>query len=185
MMPCPEGQRFGRLVVIREAAKIVDGTTSRRAVLSRCDCGEQATVRLVSLRSGNTQSCGCLGKERRRAATATHGLSGHELYQTWWAIQDRCLNESTWEYRYYGGRGIGVCARWREVALFIADVESELGPRPAGMTLDRRDNDRGYEPGNIRWASRREQVINRHQPVFVPGLPGSAPSEFYRQLSMS
>lgn len=80
----------------------------------------------------------------------------------WKSMIQRCHNPRNPSYHRYGGRGILVCDRWRQsFAAFVADV----GPRPAGATLDRIDNDRGYEPGNVRWATRREQSANRFDSI--------------------
>ena len=76
----------------------------------------------------------------------------------WKSMIQRCHNPRNPSYPSYGGRGVHVCDRWRSsYAAFCADV----GPRPAGLTLDRIDGARGYEPGNVRWATKREQALNR------------------------
>jgi hypothetical protein len=90
-----------------------------------------------------------------------HGLSRHPLYSTWWAAVDRCHNPRARAYRLYGARGISVCPAWHDVAVFIEWIERNLGPRPAGFSLDRTDNDGNYEPGNVRWATRSEQRRNQ------------------------
>lgn len=90
----------------------------------------------------------------------THGLSRHPLYGTWWMMITRCENPRYSRYRDYGGRGIAVCAEWHDVAVFIAWIEQNLGPRPPRRTLDRINNNGNYEPGNVRWATGREQQAN-------------------------
>jgi hypothetical protein len=90
-----------------------------------------------------------------------HGMWGHPLYRTWEGMISRCERESDPFYHCYGGRGIQVCARWHDPRLFVEDIECEIGPRPDGMTLDRRDNDGNYEPGKVRWATPVQQAANR------------------------
>jgi hypothetical protein len=92
-----------------------------------------------------------------------HGhVSAHPLYNTWKKMHDRCGNPKAAQYRWYGARGVTVCDRWREFPTFLFD----MGERPTPThSLDRIDNDKGYQPGNCRWATRAEQYANRRQPV--------------------
>lgn len=89
-----------------------------------------------------------------------HGMRDTLLYEVWSAMIQRCTNPKNKKFKDYGGRGITVCDRWRySFASFYAD----MGDRPDGMTLQRDDNDRGYEPENCSWATQVEQCTNRRK----------------------
>lgn len=100
-----------------------------------------------------------------------HGLAANPLYRLHAAMMRRCYDEEWPGYEHWGGRGIRVHEPWHDVRVFIAEVEAEIGPRPDGKhpsgypiyTLDRRDNDSGYGPGNVRWATMSEQALNRRK----------------------
>ncbi len=135
--------------------------------IARCECGTVKEFAGAQFYNSNTRSCGCLKREMtvaRNIAGTTHGQS-HSLgirapsptYRTWMMMIQRCCNPKHQAFARYGGRGITVCDRWRES---FEAFEADVGTRPNGLTLDRVDNSKGYEPGNCRWATRMEQNRN-------------------------
>lgn len=89
------------------------------------------------------------------------GVSRHPLYQMWAGMVGRCTCPTKTGWHRYGGRGITVCDAWRDFSVFLDDITTAIGPRPDGKSLDRIDNDGNYEPGNVRWATRKEQARNK------------------------
>ena len=150
------GERYGRYIITGEAQR----AGRRRRVFARCTCGITKSVELTHLRSGATQSCGCLHREATSAAVTTHGQTNSREYQSWAGMIQRCHNPNSPSFGRYGARGIKVCDRWRErggSTNFLAD----MGPRPEGLTLDRIDNAGPYAPDNCKWSTVAEQ--NRNQ----------------------
>lgn len=163
------GRRFGRLVVMAFDTMHVrpDGQRLPRWIC-KCDCGNTKAVVSGSLISGGTRSCKCFLVESVIARQTKHGQSRGSHYAIHRMIIDRCENTNHRAYHRYGGRGIRMCDRWRgENGLlnFIADV----GERPSPQhTIDRYPDKNGnYEPGNVRWATRKEQSRNRRDNVIL------------------
>lgn len=161
------GMTFGHLKVIAYAGSDKSGRARWVCRCTRADCNErQVTVRSDNLRSGDVISCGCVGRERAaqrvRAMSVTHGLYDHPLRNVWRSMIMRCIDPGRPEYAYYGGRGITVCAAWRDhesgYAQFVADMGSGYKP---GLELDRRNNDGPYSLENCQWVTRTQNSRNK------------------------
>jgi hypothetical protein len=112
-----------------------------------------------NIKRGDTKSCGCLLAESRRTIIHGHARKGgfSSTYVSWYQMINRCTNPKAGDFKYYQGRGITVCERWRDFRNFLSD----MGKRPRGTWLDRADNNGNYEPSNCRWATPTQQVRNR------------------------
>lgn len=164
------GRQFGQLTVLKRAK-----SGSRHAYWQcACACGNEAVATSNSLREGRVVSCGCHRRAKTIARSTRHGLASRDsehrpAYNSWHNMMKRCYRENDPRYPDWGGRGIRVCDAWHDFARFLAD----MGDRPPGRTLDRKDNDKGYEPGNCRWSTYREQQANRR--VSAPKAEAAAP----------
>lgn len=149
------GRVFGRLTAI-------DCWSYKRYMYTwkcLCSCGSECFVSRTHLLSGHTKSCGCIRSETSRAKATTHGLADSPEYRIWSAMKKRCSSPRDAGWKNYGGRGISVCESWIKFENFFSD----MGHRPPGLMLERINNDGNYEPSNCKWATRSEQMKNRHR----------------------
>lgn len=159
------GFRSGKLAVISQSP-----TKEKRAMwLCMCDCGNTRIVMGKYLRRVEVKSCGCLHRQPLDPAQSkvTHGHTMRGIwtrtYRTWSAMISRCHGEYSSAYYKYGAKGITVCEKWHTFKNFLED----MGERPEGKTIDRIDNAKGYEPGNCRWSTLREQMQNQTKTRFI------------------
>jgi len=153
------GLRVGKRLVTG-----LNGVGCKAVAEVTCDCGSKGSVKVVNLHLG--KSCGCETRKRlfKHGQSPTTGRASSPEYRGWTMLRDRCNNENNRFFSSYGGRGIKVCPRWDDFNAFLAD----MGPRPSpGHSIDRIDGDKGYEPGNCRWATATEQSRNRKNNIVL------------------
>jgi hypothetical protein len=151
------GMTVGRWSVLHRDASEAPAAGKHARWMCRCECGVVRSVSGAVLRQ-NSNSCGCLQSEDVTTRNTKHGRYGTPTYECWHSMIQRCCNPNDHAAQWYSERGISVCDRWRDsFEAFLAD----MGERPEGLTLDRIDNNKGYEPGNCRWATWSQQSRNR------------------------
>lgn len=145
------GDRYGKWTV-SGSSKI------RNHVECECDCGEIRSVSVYTLDKGISRSCGCLNAQKRKQKSIEQGKH-HPLYSIWVHMHERCESKNNPKYKWYGAKGVRVCDRWSNFLYFVSDV----GERPSlSHSLDRYPDPNGnYEPGNVRWATHKQQCLNK------------------------
>jgi len=141
-------QKFGKLLAIKPSHQV----KKQYFWLCKCDCGNECIISGNRLRYNRTQSCGCIVKTQ-------NGLSKSGAYRSWNAMMQRCYNEKSISYKRYGALGIKVCDYWHIFVNFLKD----MGDRSDGFSLDRIDPWGNYELNNCRWATPKQQAINKRK----------------------
>jgi hypothetical protein len=145
---------FDELIVIAYGGKSNCGRTQWWC---QCSCGNKKRIISNNLKRGLSTNCGCL----QYAGHSLHDMSHTPEYQAWCDAKKRCYNESNSRYHCYGARGITMCEEWQDS---FETFFEHVGVKPEGdYSLDRINNDKGYEPGNVRWATRTEQQSNQQR----------------------
>lgn len=157
------GLKVGRLTVVR----FISVEKGHAFWLCSCECGKHKVIMGASLihKKHPTQSCGCINAEVTRERSVTHGMTGNQTYMSWQGMKLRCLNLNHPCSKEHGRRGVTICPQWIEsFETFLKDV----GERPSKHhTIERIDNNGNYEPGNVKWATKKEQGRNRRTNVLV------------------
>lgn len=150
------GRQYGLLTILGRAPN--NGEIVRWRY--RCACGREGVTGNNHFKTNPTANCGCIRSARTRERSTTHGHTVGETpsstYQIWRTMLQRTQQPKSKYYPYYGGRGITVCERWFDFKNFLAD----MGERPDGLTLERRQVNGHYEPSNCEWATRQAQSNN-------------------------
>jgi hypothetical protein len=154
------GERFGSWIFVRP------GKGYRW--LMQCDCGNSREIRSQDVRQGASTSCGCQSTFGTSGGTANlrHGVDyGSKLYRTWRNAKNRCFNPKATKYPTYGAIGITMCDEWANSYEAFAEAVGE--PPSPTHSIDRIDNTKGYEPGNVRWATAKEQSNNTRRTAYL------------------
>lgn len=156
--PIPRsGETFGRWTILYQAPWV----GKSRHFFVRCECGEERSVKMVSLTHGASKSCGCFQREQAKDIgnrVRKHGMTGTNIYDHWKHMMTRCYNKNHRRFKYWSGRGIKVVEAWHNFSNFYNDTHPTYRN---GLTLDRIDNDGDYGPDNFRWTTMLEQNWNK------------------------
>ena len=164
-----EGDRIGECVFLHEVEPYITPTGKKhKKALFECKCGKRFQSVISSVRLRTTKSCGCYNLENFNINRKgeKHGMHTHLLYGVWQNMKNRCYNPTMNNYKWYGEKGIEVCEEWKNSFLCFYTWAKNSGWK-IGLTIDRIDIDRNYEPPNCRWATPTQQARNRSTNIVV------------------
>lgn len=151
------GTQFAFLTIVAAAERRRADGFMQDVYTCRCVCGNELVRSKASLRKNPDTRCRQCAGEQAAVTRGADGRDGTPTHNSWRAMHTRCYQQSHAAYPRYGGRGITVCRRWHDYDNFLAD----MGERPEGTSLERKENSKGYAPDNCYWATRTEQQRNR------------------------
>ena len=154
-----EGERYGRLTIIREVEPKREPHKVIRRFLCKCDCGKEVVCRLGNIRYGTTRSCGCHRKYER-------GIYKSRLYRIWTGIIDRCTHKRKTTSKHYALINVSMCNEWRNNFMAFYNWAMKHGYND-DLSIDRIDNNGGYYPDNCRWATPVQQANNKSNNIIV------------------
>lgn len=164
MIEYKTGQKINGIEVIKELhPKFNKDNKMIRMFSFKCYCGNLFDSYMHQIKSGGIKSCGCSLKSRNK--NIVHGLKNSPLYSIWSGIKQRCYYEKSEGYKRYGAVGIKMCSRWKDSFKNFYD-DMIHGYKP-GLQIDRKDNSKGYDIDNCRWATTTDQANNTSKNIFI------------------
>lgn len=164
--PLKPGDKRGLLTVLGDGGRDCRGVKLWEC---QCECGSKCKRLASHINSKKMPSCGCFSNKAKGLHARTHGMTGSPEFASWKSAKARCFNPRNAGFPDYGGRGITMCAEWKES---FERFYEDMGPRPQGMSLERLDVNGNYHPGNCLWADSKQQGRNRRPSLRLPWKGG-------------